>query len=292
VDGQYIQVGAINTFFIEQGKGDPIVFIHGAGFAVDGVLTWWQQLKAFSVDHRVIVFDQVGFGRSDLPADGVYKGREERVDHVVAFLRARGIEQATLVGHSEGGYIALRIAQQFPGLANRLVIVNSGSASPMLGGDRDAAWLAAADEVYNYDLDTMGVEEFIERCRRESFVLDDVTEGLYRRNFAHAHAAGHRALAKTFSHAEKDMQAYMALQSQYIDGKLSGLSQPALLMWSADDPTVPVERGLALQRLMPNSDMHIFARAQHMLMHDRSDAFDAVLRSWLRSPGRAASSRT
>jgi pimeloyl-ACP methyl ester carboxylesterase len=52
-------------------------------------------------------------------------------------------------------------------------------------------------------------------------------------------------------------------------------------MWSADDPTVPVERGLALQRLMPRSDMHVFSRAQHMLMHDRSEAFNSVLRAWL-----------
>jgi pimeloyl-ACP methyl ester carboxylesterase len=281
VDGRYIEIGKIKTFFIEQGEGDPIVFIHGAGFAVDGELTWWRQLKAFASGYRVIAFDQVGFGLTDLPPDGIYKGREERVAHVAAFLRARGIAGATLVGHSEGGYIALRIAQQFPDLAGRLVIVNSGSASPMLGGGRDDAWLAAADEVYNYDLDTLTIEEFIERRRRESFVLDDVTERLYRRNFERSHARGHRALARTFSHAEKDMRAYMALQSQFIDGKLSGLPQPILLMWSADDPTVPVERGLALQRLMPRSDMHVFSRAQHMLMHDRSEAFNSVLRAWL-----------
>jgi pimeloyl-ACP methyl ester carboxylesterase len=52
-------------------------------------------------------------------------------------------------------------------------------------------------------------------------------------------------------------------------------------MWSGDDPTVPVERGLALRRLLPRADMHVFARAQHMLMLDRAQSFNQVLRTWL-----------
>lgn len=280
MSGRFIEVDGLRTYYIDRGTGPVVVLIHGAGLAVDGELTWWHQIEDLSRDHRVIAFDQVGFGRTDLPPDRQYKNRLQRVDHAIAFLQALGLDRPMLVGHSEGGFIALRIAFQQPELAGRLVIVTSGSAAPMLGGAEDDGWIVASNAAYNYDLDTLTPETFLMRKQKEMRVLDAHTANLYRRNFLHARSAGQFELMKSMEWAETDMRAYMDLQAEHIAPILPQLRLPVMLIWAGDDATVPVARGAAMRKLLPQADLHVLAGAQHMVMHDRAEAFDTLLRTW------------
>ena len=55
------------------------------------------------------------------------------------------------------------------------------------------------------------------------------------------------------------------------------LGVETLLLWANNDPTVPVERGLRLQAMIPGADMHILDRAKHMVMIDQSERFNRLL---------------
>jgi pimeloyl-ACP methyl ester carboxylesterase len=96
-----------------------IVFLHGLGSSLK---FWRYQLDAFAkAGFHVIAFDQLGFGKSDKPAEFPYTSESmaEVVDEVLASL---GVERAVLVGHSMGGQVALATALRFPARVEALVL--------------------------------------------------------------------------------------------------------------------------------------------------------------------------
>ena len=118
--------------YVEIGKGDPVVFLHGNGsmiqdFASSGLL----DLAAKS--HRVIAFDRPGFGRSELTHDRAWTPAAQAKLLRAAFNRL-SIEKPTVVGHSWGTLVALRLAVDFRNDISRLVLL-SGYYFPTVRAD-------------------------------------------------------------------------------------------------------------------------------------------------------------
>lgn len=73
--------------------------------------------------YRVILPDQVGFGKSSKPAYYQFTF-QQLAENTRALLEHAGVEQAHLVGHSMGGMLATRYALMFPGRTTSLTLVN------------------------------------------------------------------------------------------------------------------------------------------------------------------------
>ncbi|MGE3150184.1 MAG: alpha/beta fold hydrolase [Pseudorhodoplanes sp.] len=277
----YIDVKGIRTFYVEQGQGPTLVLMHGASLAIDTLSTWSSNIESLARHFHVVAFDQVGFGLTDMPRDGQYVNRLARVDHALGFVDALGIRQASFAGHSEGGFMATRIALDRPALVSRLIIVTSGATAPNLGGEEDAAWKAASARIYDYGEGAETEDKFIKTngplCHRQHPAL----EKLLRENYRRAKQDGHLKMFQNLPESEINYRLYMDLQEKYIQPHLPKVALPTLLLWAASDPTVPAERGLKLSRILPNADLQIFSGASHMVMWDRAAEFNAVLASWL-----------
>jgi pimeloyl-ACP methyl ester carboxylesterase len=101
-------------------NGQSIVLLHGKNF--DG--EYWAQTTRVLADHgyRVIVPDQIGFGKSSKPDidyhfDLLAANTKALLDHL-------GIARATIVGHSFGGMLAVYFARDYPQITARLVLEN------------------------------------------------------------------------------------------------------------------------------------------------------------------------
>ncbi|MFE5754589.1 alpha/beta fold hydrolase [Streptomyces massasporeus] len=101
---------------IVAGEGPTVVLAHGYGAS----LLEWNLVQATLVagGHRVIVFDQRGHGGSTLGADGIGSG--PMAQDYVAVLEHFDVRDAVLVGHSMGGFLALRAVLDHPAVARRL----------------------------------------------------------------------------------------------------------------------------------------------------------------------------
>jgi non-heme chloroperoxidase len=98
------------------GEGPTVVLAHGFGATV---LEWnivWDALLARG--HRVIAFDQRGHGRSTLGSAGT--GSEPMAADYAAVLAHFDVHDAVLVGHSMGGFVAIRAVLDHPDLTRRL----------------------------------------------------------------------------------------------------------------------------------------------------------------------------
>lgn len=101
----------------ETGGGEPLVLLHGNG--EDGTY-FTHQIAHFSQRFRVLALDTRGHGKSPR-GEAPFTIRQFARD-LLAFLDARGIERAHLLGFSDGGNIALAFALAHPERVGKLVL--------------------------------------------------------------------------------------------------------------------------------------------------------------------------
>ncbi len=110
LESRYIELDGERMHYVQAGRGPHLVFLHGIGASL---FTWRHLLPVFAEDHTVTAIDLPGFGRSHKARRGDY-GLDAQRDRVLRILDALGIPDATLVGSSMGGAIALWMACQSP----------------------------------------------------------------------------------------------------------------------------------------------------------------------------------
>ncbi|MCW2504928.1 MAG: alpha/beta hydrolase fold protein [Actinomycetia bacterium] len=122
--------------------GRPLVFAHGFGCDQN---MWRDVVPAFEADHRIVLFDHVGAGKSDLSAyDPVrYGSLGGYTDDVVELTRELGLTGAVFVGHSVSAMIGALAVAQAPELFDGLVMV--GPSPRYIDGDGYTGGFSQAD---------------------------------------------------------------------------------------------------------------------------------------------------
>ena len=176
-----------------------MLVLHGWGASIEAVYPIVTGLSPVATVHAL---DLPGFGQSEIPPQPW--GVEDYQAFVAAFMDALEIEAPTIVGHSNGGRIAIRMAATEPARASRLVLVDSAGIRPKrtlrwyrrVGmakvGKYAARFLGSPGERLR---DAPGRKSRLGRLPRR------------RRDAPHARQAGQRRLAPL--HA-RDRRAYLA----------------------------------------------------------------------------------
>lgn len=99
-----------------------LLLIHGSAASTT---SWTSLVPLLATTHHVIRIDLPGHGRSAKPIGHAYETADQ-ARTAAAALEQLGVDQATLVGHSSGGYTATALAEQRPELVTALVLVNTG----------------------------------------------------------------------------------------------------------------------------------------------------------------------
>ncbi len=105
----YVTNRGARIYWEEQGSGPPILLIMGLSFTLE---MWFRVLPHLRKSYRVILFDNRGIGKSDVPR-GPYTIPTLASD-AAAVLDAAGVEAAHVVGASMGGMVAQELALRFP----------------------------------------------------------------------------------------------------------------------------------------------------------------------------------
>jgi pimeloyl-ACP methyl ester carboxylesterase len=102
-----------------QANGRAVVLLHGMNFAG---FYWAGPIETLrNAGYRVIVTDQIGFGRSSKPISPTYNFNDMALN-TKRVLDHLGIAKAAIVGHSMGGMLATRFAASYPDVTERVVI--------------------------------------------------------------------------------------------------------------------------------------------------------------------------
>lgn len=120
-------VNGTSLAYVEQGRGVPIVFVHGA---LGDQRMWAAQREALARTHRVIALDQRYFGAAPWPDNGERFGLATQVDDLAAFIRGLDAGPVVLVGWSMSGPSTLSVAMRYPELVRGVLVYEPSIGLP------------------------------------------------------------------------------------------------------------------------------------------------------------------
>ena len=270
--------------FIRAGEGPALLLLHGIG---NSCQTWAGVIDRLADTHTVVAPDLLGHGDSDKP----------RGDYSIAayangmrdLLSVLDIEQATVVGHSLGGGIALQFAYQFPERCQRLALVGSGGLGPELSAGLRAATLPGADLVVSALARVSGPLRFglqaVEKVGRTAGWrrvgdLAEAGDALLALKDVEARRAFLRTLRGV---VDARGQAVTALDRIYLADSI-----PLLVVWGSRDPIVPAQHAETVRTLVPSARIEVFREAGHWPHLDDPERFCDVLLDFIGSTEPAA----
>lgn len=107
-------------FYTNNGSGEAVVLLHGF---LENSNMWAPFIPTLSKNNRVVCIDLLGHGKTECL--GYIHSMELMAECVKAILKHLKINQATFIGHSMGGYVALAFAEENPEFVTGLCLMNS-----------------------------------------------------------------------------------------------------------------------------------------------------------------------
>ena len=118
----YAEVNGVRLHYVEQGKGQLILFLHGFP---EFWYSWNYLLADFGRDHHAVALDMRGYNLSAKPEPVDAYRVPIIVEDVRALAESLKAKKFVLVGHDWGGVIAWAFAAQHPEMLDKLVIINA-----------------------------------------------------------------------------------------------------------------------------------------------------------------------
>jgi haloalkane dehalogenase len=269
---KYRKFEGLRLAHIDEGKGSPVVFIHGEP-------TWsflWRKVipPVRDAGYRCIAPDLPGFGRSDKPTDVhwyTYDRHTESVARLFAELRLR---DATIVVHDWGGPIGLRVAVEHPDWIGRMVLLDTG----LFTGYQKMtdAWQAFRELAQrSEDLPV----SFLIRAGCKSPLPAGVIAA-YEAPFPNPAAkAGARAFPLILPTSP---QMDGAATGQRVLDALGSDTRPKLIIWGEADPILPIQAGYRFARAIGADIDHVIRGVGHYLQEDAGHQVGRMIASWLK----------
>ena len=262
--GANVDVGGIRTNYIEAGDraSFPLILIHGSGPGVTAFANWHGVIPRLSENYHVLAPDMLGFGYTDCPADISDFTLDLWVNHIIGFMDALGIEQASFIGNSYGGALTLALAARAPERVKRMVLMGSAGAFTVTKG------LA---EVWGYQPSAEAMRALMKTFAYDSsLVTDKVVESRYQ---ASIRPGAQESFSRLFP--EPRQERLDALVTP--DDQLAKLTQRTLVVHGREDEVVPLAVSLHYAKVIPHSELHVFGECGHWTQIEKRDRFLEVV---------------
>jgi pimeloyl-ACP methyl ester carboxylesterase len=238
----------MRAHLLEAGKGEPVVMLHGG----DGEAVNWAPLMGpLQKQVRVFAVDRPGFGLSDAFDYRTADLRTHAADFVASMLAALGLESATLIGGSMGGFFALAATLAHPELIRKLVLVGypAGATKDISEGMRVLCGTPGMPEQFMKGRDTMEAQR---SQYRDMFHVDPATvPDLY----FETRIAGLRLPSEqgTWATLLPRIASLEGLRPEmYLGDELPRLKTPTLMIWGEHD-MAPAEVGRGIAGKIPGA---------------------------------------
>ncbi|MFC1594797.1 alpha/beta fold hydrolase [Candidatus Omnitrophota bacterium] len=256
----------INWFYHQEGTGEPLVFIHG--WAGDSSF-WKNQVDFFKQDFSVVVFDLPGHGRSEWK-DVDLKGIAQDIQSILSELH---ITQATIIGSSFGGLIALQLFDSFPNLVKRLILVGTNAKF-------------AKSKGYNFGLSRQQIKYFdgllgtafpgiLDVFFRSLFSEEERTSDGFARVWDAIKGREHMPQKNALK------QLLTVLEKEDLRDSLGKIAVPSLLINGEKDYIASPGAGHYLQERIKESRIEIVDKCGHIPFLTQPDSFNRLVKEFI-----------
>ena len=277
IDGPYARLGPpeapVKLYYTDEGNGPPLLLIHGFGAST---YTWRHIAPELALTHRVIAVDLKGFGQSDKPFDGRYSVFDQAA-LLAQLIEDKDLRNLTIVGHSFGGGVALRLAleadQRFAGRISKLVLLDSIAYPQNI-----PVFFRLLDMPLVSHLGVRMVPPSVQTrvALRIAYFDDSKIDPDEVETYAAPlkTAAGKHAII----HSARQIMPEDLAQ---ISERYKSIKLPTLILWCDHDRIVPLEVGLKLRRSLPNSTLRLVEDCGHMPQEEQPASTLKLIKGFL-----------
>jgi pimeloyl-ACP methyl ester carboxylesterase len=253
-----ITVFGQSIHYFDIGSGPVVVLLHGLGSRKED---WLSVLEPMAQKYRLLVPDQIGFGKSDKPL--LDYSVQTYVDFLNEFLRQLKVEKASLVGESLGGWIAALYVAEIGGAhlipVEKLVLV-------------DAAGLKQDAPIPNLNPSSLqGMRAMMEAVFYDTSWLN---EDALRKIFTDKLAAKDGYTVRSFL-------GNPALGTERLDDRLGSIKVPTLVVWGKQDKLLPIAAGEKYAAGIAGAKLVSFDKCGHVPPIEKTEEFLAAVTGFL-----------
>lgn len=249
----FAEINGRNLYYEIQGFGDPVFLLHH-GF---GCTKIWDKIVPGLVEqgYKTICYDRRGFGQSD-PGEHFFdfyvsdEFRVESVDELEAFRDWLGVDSFHVVGHCEGGVVAVDYAAKYPKQVKTLISSSTMCYSPVFLYEFNAEKFSKTFEQLDPDLQTKLIHWHGERA--ESFFNQ------------------FRLYGGAYGRYMFDLRPVLPL-----------VNCPALVLYPDRSFLFEVEQGVAFYRHLPNGEFAVLPRSGHNTYDDEHEQYLSLVVNFL-----------
>jgi pimeloyl-ACP methyl ester carboxylesterase len=272
---QYQDVRNIRIGYTDQGSGDVLLLIHGLGSNAKG---WKMNMAALSERHRVIAVDLPGYGHSS--KDYYPYSLSFYAEVLTEFLTELGIEEATFVGHSMGGQIAIIAALDHPERVDKLVLIAPAGIEEFEEGEKDWFRSVAVPELTK----DATVRQIDINLKRNFYVYPPEAEFMVTDRIQVRGASDFEMYAYAVA------QNIKAMVNEPTTDRLKDITQPTLVIFGEYDALIPNvflhggstrEVGETAEAEIPNAQLVMVDNAGHFVQFEKPEEVNRAMLRFL-----------
>lgn len=251
----YTTVDGLRIAYIDEGVGQTVLLLHGWGAPAETYRLMIDHLSGYC---RVVAPDLPGFGGSDEPTNPWTPARFAAF--VNAFAATLSLQDVVLIGHSNGGRIALHLLSGAASFTvKKAILMDAAGIKPRRG-------LSYYYKVYTY------------KAMRHLLGLPGL-----RHLFPNAveNARKKRGSADYRNASPIMRQSMVAAVNEDSRDRLPRIAVPTLLIWGERDTATPLRDGQLMEKHIPDAGLVVLPNAGHFAFAERWDMCRRVLDSFL-----------
>lgn len=229
---------------------------------------------------RVLAVDLPGYGKS--PKLNKRTTIEDYVDLLADLLEAESDGPVVLIGHSMGGMISLHMANKYPALVERMVLICptiTGKLSTYINLVVFPVTLAESLPFSKYISKAIegAIVGLTDRIMRPASFAErtGITQEDYHRI---------RADARRPDQGQVRAECFSAMRDNDLSEQIHNTETPALVLWGAEDNTVPLRDAGVVADEWPLADLRILPKAGHWPHFEQPDKIKRLIASFLGVP--------
>lgn len=251
---QFVDINGIRTRWRQAGSGPAVLVLHGWGAKIEAVQPI---ISGLSPQLTVYAVDLPGFGETALPPAAW--GVTDYADWTRALMDELGLARPSIVGHSNGGRVAIHLASHHPERVDKLILVDSAGIRPKRGV-RYHRRVAMA-----------------KTAKHAARLLGAPGRALQKRVLA-------RTASSDYANAGPLRPTFVKLVNEDLTPLLSQIRASTLLIWGDGDDATPLSDGQVMEQLIPDAGLVVLAGAGHFSYLDQPQRFARVAAHFLAAP--------